>query len=173
MREENQEPRTKNQPSTNQQTKNQQTYNFRKLDVWQRAQALTLHIIATLKPLPNDVVVSTISRQLIASSGSIAANIAEGLGRFSPAAYKNHLQIAKGSACETDSWLHLLREAGYLSAEVEGQLHRECLDLVAILTSKIHDLGSAGAPATGLACQGGIPELRHRRPRWAVGFAGL
>ena len=125
---------------TNQQTKNQQTYNFRNLDVWKRAQALTLHIISTMKSLPNDMVVSTIARQLIASSGSIAANIAEGHGRFSLPAYRNHLSIAKGSACETDSWLNLLREAGYLGADVEEGLHRECLDLVAILTSKIRDL---------------------------------
>ena len=131
---------TRNQQTRNQQTKNQQAYNYRNLDVWKRAQALTLHIISVVKGLPNDVVVSSVTRQLIASAGSIAANIAEGHGRFSLPAYRNHLSIAKGSACETDSWLDLLREAGYLRPDVEEKLHTECLELVAILTSKIRDL---------------------------------
>ena len=128
----------------NQQTENQQTsrhaYSFRNLDVWQRAQGLTLKIIAAVKALPTDVAVSVIAKQLVASSGSIAANIAEGHGRYSLAAYKNHLSIAKGSACETDSWLHLLKEAGYIEVEAEERLHNGCQELIAILTSKIRSL---------------------------------
>ncbi len=129
----------------NQQTKNQQTYNYRNLDVWKRAQALTVHIIVAVRGMRKDAVVSTVTRQLISSAGSIAARISEGHGRFSLPAYRNHLSIAKGSACETDSWLSLLREAGYLPPEAEEKLHRECLDLVAILTSKIRELEQIGS----------------------------
>lgn len=124
----------------NQQTKNQQTYNYRNLDVWKRAQALALRIIVVAKGLPADGVASTISRQLVASAGSIGANIAEGHGRFSLPAYRNHLSIAKGSACETDSWLYLLREADYLQPEDETALHNQCSELIAILTAKMRAL---------------------------------
>ena len=129
-----------NQQTKNQQTKSEAAYNFRNLDVWRRAQALAVHVMTSVKDLRSDAVTSTVTRQLIAAVGSISANIAEGHGRYSLAAYKNHLSIAKGSACETDSWLHLLREAGYLRGEVEDALHRECLDVIAILTSKIREL---------------------------------
>ena len=42
---------------------------------------------------------------------SVGANIAEGYGRFSPKEFIRYLQIAHGSANETEHWLILLREA--------------------------------------------------------------
>jgi four helix bundle protein len=119
---------------------NQQTYSYRNLEVWKRAQELALSVVHEVKNLAADPVASTIVRQLVSAVGSISANIAEGHGRFSPAAYRNHLSIAKGSACETDSWLYLLREAGYLNPTSEDALHRKCSQVIAILTSKMRDL---------------------------------
>jgi len=47
----------------------------------------------------------TIGYQIIRSSGSIAANIAEGYGRFSPNDRKIFYRYAQGSFEETKSWL--------------------------------------------------------------------
>ena len=47
----------------------------------------------------------TIGKQVIRSSGSVGANIAEGVGRFS---YKDNcrfIKIARGSLYETKHWL--------------------------------------------------------------------
>jgi len=121
--------------------KNQQTrYNYRNLAVWRQAQDLALEVINVAGQLPNTGVAAVLGRQLVASAASIGANIAEGHGRFSLAAYRNHLSIAKGSACEADSWLDLLRRAGYIDDELEVRLHRECLALIGSLTIKIRDL---------------------------------
>jgi len=115
-------------------------YSFRNLILWQKAQALTLDIVKLVGPLPNDRVAPVIARQVVRSASSIAANIAEGHGRFTYAAHRNHLSIAKGSACETDGWLDLLRRAGYLTQEAESSLHAACVELIRMLTAKILDI---------------------------------
>ena len=81
-----------------------------------------------------------LARQIITAASSIGANIAEGHGRFTPGAHGNHLSIAKGSAAETDSWLDSLRREDLLSLEEEAPLHQECMEIMAMLTSKILDL---------------------------------
>jgi len=129
------EPRTQNQePGA------EGAYSFRNLLLWQKAQDLALAVIKVLASLPRDNAAQIIGRQLLASAGSIGANVAEGHGRFSLAAHKNHLSIAKGSVCETDSWLYLLRRAGYLDAEAEQRLHQDCQEIIRMLTAKILDL---------------------------------
>jgi four helix bundle protein len=97
-------------------------------------------VIKVAGRLPNTGVAVVLARQLVAAAASVGANIAEGHGRFSLAAYRNHLSIAKGSACEADSWLDLLRRAGYIDDELEARLHGECLVLIGSLTLKIRDL---------------------------------
>ena len=131
----NQEPRTKNQGRTP-----GEPYSYRNLILWQKAQELTLEIVRIVASLPNDRVAPVMGRQIVRSASSIGANIAEGHGRYSLAAHRNHLSIAKGSACETDGWLDLLHRAGYLDTAAEGRLHDACLEIIRMLTAKILDL---------------------------------
>src|SRR3990172_5484542 len=98
-------------------------YSFRNLVLWQKAQALTLEVARVVERLPRSGLAGVIGPQILASASSIGANVAEGHGRFTPGAHKNHLSIAKGSACETDGWLDLLHRAGYIDSEAEGRLH--------------------------------------------------
>lgn len=115
-------------------------YNHRNLIVWQRAQELSHQMIQLTKRLPQSWANAVLARQIITAATSIGANIAEGHGRFTPGAHGNHLSIAKGSAAESDSWLDSLCREGYLSRQDEAPLHQECLEIMAILTSKILDL---------------------------------
>lgn len=112
-------------------------YSFRNLMLWQKAQRLSEDIVAVVEALPSGTVSAVIGRQLLASAASIGANVAEGHGRFSPAAHRHHLSIAKGSACETDGWLDLLRRTGHLDPASEDRLHQQCLELIRMLTAKI------------------------------------
>jgi four helix bundle protein len=118
----------------------QQPYSFRKLALWQRAQELTLKIIRITEALPSTHAAGTVARQVVASAGSVAANIAEGHGRYSMAAYRNHLSIARGSTAETDSWLDLLARAGYIEPDIARQLHDECELLLGGLTRQMKAL---------------------------------
>ena len=115
-------------------------YTFRNLILWEKAQELTLAVIRLIAPLPRSAAADVITRQIIRSSSSVAANVAEGHGRYTPGAHMYHLSIAKGSTCETDSWLDLLRRSNLISAEQEQPLHDTCMELIAMLTSKIRQL---------------------------------
>src|SRR5262249_21094875 len=90
-------------------------YTYRNLVLWQKAQTLAVQVIQITQHLPHTWGNAIIARQIIASATSISANVAEGHGRYSFGAYRNHLSIAKGSATETDSWLDLLRQLGAIS----------------------------------------------------------
>ena len=115
-------------------------YSHRNLVVWRRAQELSHQMITLRRRLPQNWANAVLARQIITSATSIGANIAEGHGRFTPGAHGNHLSIAKGSAAETDSWLDTLCREGYLSREDEAPLHKECMEIMAMLTSKILQL---------------------------------
>lgn len=115
-------------------------YSYRNLILWQRSQDLAFKIIQITQRMPNGWANAVIARQIIASATSVSANIAEGHGRFSFGAHRNHLSIAKGSSAETDSRLDMLRRLGVLSAEEEYQLHDECNWIMNSLKSKIRDL---------------------------------
>ena len=117
-----------------------QAYSYRNLALWQRAQELALGVIKMSESLPKSEAARSIARQVVSSSGSVAANIAEGHGRYSVAAYRNHLSIAHGSTAETDSWLDLLARAGYIAPDIARQLHDECELLLGGLTRQMRAL---------------------------------
>ncbi len=117
-----------------------EAYSYRNLVLWQKAQDLAAEVVNLCGRLPRDGVAAVLARQIVRSTSSIGANVAEGHGRFTLAAHRNHLSIAKGSACETDSWLDLLRRVGYLEPESEARLHQACQELIRMLTAKIVDL---------------------------------
>ena len=112
-------------------------YGFRSLIVWQKAQEMALEVARLVAALPKDAVGSVLGRQVMASAASIGANIAEGYGRYAAGAYRNHLSIARGSACETDGWLDLLRRSGYIDEHTESKLHELCMEVVKLLTARM------------------------------------
>ena len=134
---------------TREQENRRTAYSYRNLDVWRRAQDLALRVIELSSTLPKSRAADILARQIIRSSGSVAANIAEGHGRFSLGAFRNHLQIARGSACETDSWLDLLCRSKLIEAASASQLHQECEVIIAALTNRIRalDRGAEGSRA--------------------------
>ena len=63
----------------------------------------------------NKKVQSTVGYQIIRASDSIAANIAEGYGRYSPSDRKRFYLYSRGSFEETKSWLRKLIRRKVLS----------------------------------------------------------
>ena len=117
-----------------------QAYSYRNLDLWQRAQDLALAVVKMSESLPKSEAARSIGRQVVSSAGSVAANIAEGHGRYSVAAYRNHLSIARGSLADTDSWLDLLARAGYVAPDTASRLHDQCEVLLGALTRQMRAL---------------------------------
>lgn len=83
---------------------------YKELIFWQRAYEVTVLVIILCRKLPKERVADMLASQVIRSSASIGANIAEGFGRYKGKEYPRFLQVALGFANETDYWLVLLRE---------------------------------------------------------------
>jgi four helix bundle protein len=122
-------------------------YTYRNLGLWQKAQEFAVEVVRLVDGLPARRSAELMARQLAGSATSIAANIAEGHGRFSIPAYRNHLLIARGSAAEADSWLDLLLRLAYVDETHATRLHARCDELIAALTRRIRQMDSRAATA--------------------------
>ena len=83
---------------------------YKDLVFWQNSKYVSLLIINFCKKLPNERAIWIITDQVLRSSFSVGANIAEGFGRFKGKEYQRFLLIALGSANETEYWLELLTD---------------------------------------------------------------
>jgi len=84
------------------------------LDVYKPAEELS-DMVWQAFDMWNKKVQDTVGYQIIRSSDSIAANIAEGYGRYTPADRKKFYLYSRGSLEETKSWLRKLIRRKVLS----------------------------------------------------------
>ena len=110
--------------------------------MWQKAQHLAAEIAAVVAGLPRNRAAEIIGGQMLRSAGSVPANIAEGYGRYSQAAYRSHLSIARGSLFETHSWLDLLHRSGFLEDYQKTKLIEECQSVGKLLTLRMKSLST-------------------------------
>ncbi|MCR4305893.1 MAG: four helix bundle protein [Candidatus Daviesbacteria bacterium] len=83
---------------------------YKQLKFWQTAKEVSRLIIQLTRKLPNEKIVWIITDQVLRSSFSIGACIAEGYGKYQGKEYPRFIQMALGSARETEYWLELLEE---------------------------------------------------------------
>ena len=89
---------------------------YKKLEVWSKAHELVKVIYAETTSFPKEElfgIVSQVRRAVV----SIPTNIAEGAGKSSNADFGRYLQIAFGSANETEYLVLLSFELGYIENE--------------------------------------------------------
>ncbi|HEX5141153.1 MAG TPA: four helix bundle protein [Dehalococcoidia bacterium] len=120
---------------------NERVSDFRKQVLWQKAQQLAVEIVQVVRTMPRDAASASISNQILRSGASIAANIAEGYGRFSQSSYRHYLSIARGSAAETLSWLDLMARLDYVSFEKSHDLQERAIELQKLLAYRMKTLG--------------------------------
>jgi four helix bundle protein len=116
---------------------------FRNMLAWQEAQDFADRIVRLVAKLPRNRSADSIGNQLVRAAGSIAANIAEGFGRFSQPAYRNHLSIARGSAYEAESWLDLLIRTEMITKDIGNDLLKQCDYIERLITTRMKALGEA------------------------------
>ena len=112
---------------------------FRSLTVWEKGHRLALGIYKVTKSFPKEEIYGLTS-QIRRASTSIPINIAEGCGRGSDADFARFLQIAFGSASETEYLLLLCFELDYLSQDNYGEMNmntQEVKKMLAKLMSTI------------------------------------
>ncbi|HMO84838.1 MAG TPA: four helix bundle protein [Lacipirellulaceae bacterium] len=97
---------------------------FRNLKVWEKSHALTLDVYRHSRGFPSDERFGLTS-QLRRACSSVPANLAEGCTRGGDLDFARFVNIAAGSASETDYHLLLARDLGYLPGETYDILHRQ------------------------------------------------
>lgn len=108
--------------------------NYRELQVWTKAHALTLRLYQLSRAFPREEMYGVTS-QLRRASVSIGANLAEGCGRRSSSELARFVRIAMGSASELDYHLLLSRDLGFLKAEDFRQVSRDLTEVRKMMTS--------------------------------------
>ena len=111
--------------------------NYKDLKVWEKAHEFTLRIYEVTKLFPKEEIYS-LTNQLRRAASSIPANIAEGCGKNSKADFANFLNIALGSANESEYYLLLSKDLLYLKLENFETLNKLINEIKAMLISLIN-----------------------------------
>ena len=89
---------------------------FKDLNVWNEAYALTLDVYKVTQRFPREEIFGLMAQMRRASS-SIGANLAEGCGRKSDTELRRFVHLAMGSASELEHHLLLLKGLGFLNQD--------------------------------------------------------
>ena len=89
---------------------------FKKYDIWQLSHELTLEVYKITSIFSKEDLFG-ISSQLRRATSSIPTNISEGCGRNSDKEFNQFLNIALGSALETEYLFILSKDLNYLNQE--------------------------------------------------------
>jgi four helix bundle protein len=110
-------------------------HDFRRLRVWREAKDLGALIYTLCGERPrSDLLITT---QLRRAALSIATNIAEGCGKNSRAETLRYLEIASGSAAETEHHIEVARDVGVIEHERAEQLSANIKDVRRMLRALI------------------------------------
>ena len=82
---------------------------YKDLNVWQKALEVVCEIIEVVNAFPPGSASSIVGKQIVGSSTSVCANIAEGHSSGSTREYHRILKIAYREAKETDNWVHIIK----------------------------------------------------------------
>ena len=112
---------------------------FRKLQVWEKSHDLTVRIYELTSEFPREEMYGLTS-QIRRACASIPTNIAEGCGRESSIDFARFLQIAMGSASETEYLILLARDLKYLDTNQHTELMKITIGVKKMLTGLIKKL---------------------------------
>ncbi|MBP9664205.1 MAG: four helix bundle protein [Pyrinomonadaceae bacterium] len=102
-----------------------------------KSYAFALRVVNLYKHLASESKEFVLSKQILRSGTSIGANIVEANRGQSKGDFVHKLSIALKEADETEYWINLLRDAGFITDEQAASLLDDCLELQKMLTSSI------------------------------------
>jgi four helix bundle protein len=103
------------------------------LEVYNTSYGFAMDIFKMTRNFPKEEKYS-LTDQVVRSSRSIAANIAEGWGkRIYENEFKKHLVYAMGSLKETKVWLLFAKDCNYIASETHSALSLKCDEIGAKL----------------------------------------
>ncbi|MDL2290458.1 four helix bundle protein [Paludibacteraceae bacterium OttesenSCG-928-F17] len=112
---------------------------FRTLKVWEKSHKFSLRIYSITEKFPKEELFG-ITSQLRRACISIPTNISEGCGRGSDVDFARFLQIAMGSACETEYLILLCGDLTFISESTKESLLSEIQEIKKMLSVLINKL---------------------------------
>ena len=109
---------------------------FKELRVWAKAHELTVLVYSLTRGFPKEEIYGLTS-QVRRSAASVGANIAEGCGRHSGGEMVRFLQIARGSASETEYHLLLAKDLGFLHVADFRKAEQRVAEVQRMLTALV------------------------------------
>ena len=103
--------------------------------IYKLSKAFALRIIKLYTYLCEEKKEFVISKQVYRSGTSIGANIAESIYAQSEADYINKLKISLKEASESEFWIELLRDTGYITEQQADSMLQDCQELLKLLMS--------------------------------------
>ena len=100
-----------------------------------RTRDFAVRIIKLSAALPNTPEGREIRKQITKSGTSVGANYREANRARSRADFRNKIKICESETSETQYWLEVIGELGWLSPERLKPEYDECGELLAIFTS--------------------------------------
>jgi four helix bundle protein len=100
-----------------------------------KSKAFALRIIRMYQFLCGEKKEYILSKQVLRSGTSIGANVKEAIRGQSKADFFAKMNIALKEASETEYWLELLHESGYLEQSQFESVYADCQELLKLLVS--------------------------------------
>ncbi len=102
-----------------------------------KSYAFSLRIVKLFKHLQYNNGNYILLKQILRCGTSIGANVKESVNAQSRPDFISKLSIALKEADETEYWLHLLRDAEYITEEQADSILSDCVEIIKLLTAII------------------------------------
>ena len=100
-----------------------------------KSKGFALRIIKLYLYLRDEQKEYTLSKQMLKSGTSIGANIKEAIRGQSKPDFYAKMNIALKEASETEYWLELLHESGFLKDNFFKSIYEDCQELIKLLVA--------------------------------------
>ena len=101
----------------------------------EKSKSFALRIIRLYRYLCSEKSEYILSKQLLRSGTSIGANVKEAIRGQSKADFYAKMNISLKEASETEYWLELLHESGYIEEKPFVSIYKDCQELIKILVT--------------------------------------
>jgi four helix bundle protein len=103
--------------------------------VVQKSKSFAIRIIRLYKYMIEEKKEFNLSKQVLRSGTSIGANVKESIRAQSTADFLSKMQVSLKEASETEYWLELLAESGYIEDKAADNILMECRELIRLITA--------------------------------------
>lgn len=103
--------------------------------VREKSFAFALRVVKLARYLAEEKREFVLSKQVLRSGSAIGALVREAEHAESRADFVHKMSIALKEANETEYWIDLLRQSGYLTSEAAVSIHADSVELIKMLVS--------------------------------------